>query len=93
MGFRLAAPRKASYCEMHHLYTTPDHKNFTSKLSMFIPDVPPTKGYNPPNINSLQWWRNEREYKSPWVGQTRQPRNVLTQLYIDHVGRATVDCS
>ena len=57
----------------HHLNTIQGPELFKSQLIKFmlsIPDMPPIRGYTPPNNNSVLCWKNEREYTSLWGVQS-----------------------
>ena len=56
----------------YHLNVIQDLEQFKNKLTQFmlsLPDMPPIRGYTPPNSNSLLCWRNDRGAASLWGGR------------------------
>ena len=55
----------------YHINTITKFESFKLALTKFVlsvPDLPPVRGYTPPNSNSLLCWRNDREACSLWGG-------------------------
>ena len=56
----------------HNLNNIQSLEHFKDQLTKFLlsfPDMPPIRGCNPPNSNSLLSWRIERGYTSLWGGR------------------------
>ncbi len=57
----------------YHMNVISDHEHFKTLLTKFllaVPDMPPIRGYTPPNSNSLLCWKRDREASALWGGQT-----------------------
>ena len=56
----------------YQLNVIQDLEQFKDQLTKFmlsLPDMPPIRGYTPPNSNSLLCWRNDRGATSLWGGR------------------------
>ena len=56
----------------YHLNVIQNLEQFKDQLTKFmlsLPDMPPIRGYTPPNSNSLLCWRNDRGTTSLWGGR------------------------
>ena len=56
----------------YRLNVIKDLEHFKDQLTKFmlsLPDMPPVRGYSPPNSNSLLCWRNDRGASLFWGGQ------------------------
>ena len=56
----------------YHLNVIQGLEQFKDQLTKFmlsLPDMPPIRGYTPPNSNSLLCWRNDRGTTSLWGGR------------------------
>ena len=55
----------------YHLNVIQELEQFKDQLTKFmlsLPDMPPIRGFTPPNSNSLLCWRNDRQLRSGVVG-------------------------